>query len=62
MICDQCKGNGFVSEMVSERLHYRPEFQYLEGRLLKKNIIQCNKCNSEGEIKEEHDVKTIGRR
>ena len=62
MICDQCKGNGFVSEMVSERLHYRPEFQYLEGRLLKKNIIQCNKCNSQGEIEEESDDKTIGQR
>jgi len=58
MICDQCKGNGFVSE----RLQYQPEFRYLEGRLLKKNIIQCSKCNSEGEIEEESDDKTIGRR
>ena len=60
MICDKCKGNGFISEMVSERLQYKPEFQYLEGRLLTKNIIQCNKCNSQGEIKEESDDKTIG--
>ena len=60
MICQQCEGNGFISEMVNERLHCRPEFRYLEGRLLKKNIIQCNKCNSQGEIKEEHDDKTNG--
>jgi len=60
MICNQCKGNGFVSEMVREIIDYRPEFRYLEGRLLKKNIIQCKKCNSQGEIKEESDDKTIG--
>ena len=60
MICQQCEGNGFISEMVNERLHYRPEFRYLESRLLKKNIIQCDKCNSQGEIKEEHDDKSSG--
>ena len=27
---------------------------------IKKNIIQCNKCNSQGEIEEESDDKTIG--
>ena len=61
MICDKCKGNGFISNgFVRENIYYKPEFRYLSGLNNKKNIIQCNKCNSQGEIKEESDDKTIG--